>query len=48
MSLKSYRGWAKDNMLDPQGSGLTKCIGQEVEKASSNPDPTRHMYMSWN
>lgn len=38
----------KDNRLDPQGSGLTERIGQEVEEAGSNPDPTRHMFMSCN
>lgn len=38
----------KDNRLDLQGSRLTERIGQEVEKASSNPDPTRHMFMSCN
>lgn len=48
MSLKPCRSWTKDNTQDLQGSGLTERIGQEVEKARSNPDPTRHMIMSCN
>lgn len=29
-----------------RGFGLTECIGQEVEDPCSNPDPTRHVFMS--
>lgn len=29
-----------------RGFGLTECIGQEVEDPCSNPDPTRHVFVS--
>lgn len=43
---KKKKEWKKNNTHGLQGSGLTKCIGQEVEDPRSHPDPTRHVYMS--
>lgn len=46
MSPEPLKKLEKNNTHELQGSGLTERIGQEVEDPCSNPDPTRHVFMS--